>query len=186
MQSITPRYGIFWNSRRQEQHKKYVQFYIYTTFGSRSKAKIKINFLFLRIINATPHINLLNPTGHVMHQQFNIQQLYVLPTHCIYAFCIYLGTNSDLCQLQHKLVGFYNPDVKCLQRGTNWVFKYSSLRFVFKGLIRRFNVPLSHFLHSVCCWQGILDFADPVNVLCRSAVIQGFHKIVTGYWMSVT
>ena len=25
-------------------------------------------------------INLLKPTGHVMHQQFNIQQLYVLPT----------------------------------------------------------------------------------------------------------
>ena len=25
-------------------------------------------------------VNLLKPTGHVMHQQFNIQQLYVLPT----------------------------------------------------------------------------------------------------------
>ena len=24
-------------------------------------------------------INPLNPTGHVMHQQFNIQQLYALP-----------------------------------------------------------------------------------------------------------
>ena len=24
--------------------------------------------------------NLLNPTGHVLHQQFNIQQLYALPT----------------------------------------------------------------------------------------------------------
>ena len=24
--------------------------------------------------------NLLKPTGNVMHQQFNIQQLYVLPT----------------------------------------------------------------------------------------------------------
>ena len=49
-------------------------------------------------------------------------------------FCIYLRTNSDLCHLQHKLVGFYNRDEKCLQRGTGWVFKYSSLRFVFKGL----------------------------------------------------
>jgi len=36
--------------------------------------------------------------------------------------------------LQHKLVGFYNRDGKCLQRGTDWVFKLSSLRFVFKGL----------------------------------------------------
>jgi hypothetical protein len=58
-----------------------------------------------------------------MHQQFNIQQLYVLPTHCIYVFGIYLRTNSDLCHLQHKLIGFYNRDEKCLLRGTNWVFK---------------------------------------------------------------
>ena len=25
--------------------------------------------------------------------------------------------------LQHKLIGFYNRDEKCLQRGTDWVFK---------------------------------------------------------------
>ena len=48
-------------------------------------------------------------------------------------FCIYLRTNSDLCHLQHKLISFYNRDEKCLQRGTDWVFKYSGLRFVFKG-----------------------------------------------------
>jgi hypothetical protein len=53
-------------------------------------------------------INLLKPTGYVMPQQFNIQQLYILPKHCIYVFCIYLRTNSDLCLLQHKLFGFYN------------------------------------------------------------------------------
>ena len=56
-----------------------------------------------------------------MHRQFNIQQLYVLPT--LYLFCIYLRTNSDLCHLHHKLIGFYNRDEKCLLRGTNWVFK---------------------------------------------------------------
>ena len=43
--------------------------------------------------------------------------------HCIYVFCIYLRTNSDSCHLQHKLIGFYNRDGKCLQRDTNWVFK---------------------------------------------------------------
>ena len=43
--------------------------------------------------------------------------------HCIYVFCIYLRTNSDSCHLQHKLIGFYNRDEKCLQRGTDWVFK---------------------------------------------------------------
>jgi len=39
-----------------------------------------------------------------------------------------------LCHLQHKLIGFYNRDEKCLQRGTDWGFKYSGLRFVCKGL----------------------------------------------------
>jgi hypothetical protein len=29
---------------------------------------------------------------------------------------------------------FLNRDEKCLLRGTNWVFKWNSLRFVFKGL----------------------------------------------------
>ena len=43
--------------------------------------------------------------------------------HCVYVFCIYLRTNSDLCHLQHKLIGFYNGDEKCLLHGTNWVFK---------------------------------------------------------------
>jgi hypothetical protein len=56
-----------------------------------------------------------------MHQQFNIQQLYALPT--LYLCVLYLRTNSDLCHLQHKLIGFYNRDEKCLQRGTDWVFK---------------------------------------------------------------
>ena len=33
-------------------------------------------------------LNLLNPTGHVIHQQFNIQQLYSLPTLylCVFVF----------------------------------------------------------------------------------------------------
>jgi len=53
----------------------------------------------------------------------------------IYVFCIYLRTNSDLCHLQRKLISFYNRDEKCLQRSTDWVFKYSGLRFVFKWLI---------------------------------------------------
>ena len=51
---------------------------------------------------------------------------------CAWAF----RTNSDLCHLQHKLTGFYSRDEKCLQRGTDWVFKYSGLRFVCKGLIQ--------------------------------------------------
>jgi hypothetical protein len=37
--------------------------------------------------------NLLNHTGHVIHQQFNIQQLYVLPT--LYLCVLYLSENKQ-------------------------------------------------------------------------------------------
>jgi hypothetical protein len=49
--------------------------------------------------------------------KFNIQQLYALIT--LFVCCV----NSDLCHLQHKLIGFYNRYEKCLQRGTDWGFK---------------------------------------------------------------
>ena len=38
-------------------------------------------------------LKLLNPTAHVMHQQFNIQQLYVLPT--LYLCVLYVGRSSS-------------------------------------------------------------------------------------------
>jgi len=28
------------------------------------------------------------PSGYYMYQQINIQQFYVLPTQCIYVFCV--------------------------------------------------------------------------------------------------
>ena len=38
-------------------------------------------------------VNLLKPTGYVMHQKFNIKQLYVLPTLCL---CVlYLSENKQ-------------------------------------------------------------------------------------------
>ena len=43
----------------------------------------KINYL----------LNLLKPTGYVMHQQFNIQQLYALPT--LYLCVLYLSENKQ-------------------------------------------------------------------------------------------
>ena len=67
--------------------------------------------------------NLLKSTGHVMHTNSLTFNNCTLCPHCIYVFCIYLRTNSDLCHLQHRLIGFYNRDEKCLLRGTNWVFK---------------------------------------------------------------
>jgi len=54
--------------------------------------------------------NLLKPTGHVMHHQQLTFNNCTLCLHSSYVFCIYLRTNSDLCHLQHKLIGFYNRD----------------------------------------------------------------------------
>ena len=45
-------------------------------------------------------INLLQRTGYVMHQQFNIQKVYILPT--LYLCVLYLSENKqrNLCHLQ--------------------------------------------------------------------------------------
>ena len=45
-------------------------------------------------------LNTLQPSGHYMYRQFNIQQLYVLSTQCIYVFCVDLRTNSDYFTVQ--------------------------------------------------------------------------------------
>ena len=110
-------------------------------------------------------INLLKPTGYVMHHQLNVQQRYAMHSRCIHVFCIYLRTNSDMCHLQHKLIGFYNRDEKCLLRGTDWVFKHSALRFVFKGLRmntndRRNSILYAHLVGTVNIhnlWRFLVD-----------------------------
>jgi len=48
------------------------------------------------------------PDGHYMYHQFNIKQVHVLPTQCVYVFCVDLKTNSDYFTVQHRLIGFYN------------------------------------------------------------------------------
>ena len=67
-------------------------------------------------------INVLQPNGYVMHQQFNSQQLYALPT--LYLSVLYLSENKQrLVPLTAKTDCFFNRDEKCLQRGTDWAFK---------------------------------------------------------------
>ena len=43
--------------------------------------------------DVTGWVNLLKPTGPVIHQQFNIQQLYALPT--LYLCVLYLSENKQ-------------------------------------------------------------------------------------------
>ena len=47
-----------------------------------------IGYVYMKV-----QFNILKPTGHVMHQQFNIQQLYVLPT--LYLCVLYLSENKQ-------------------------------------------------------------------------------------------
>jgi len=39
---------------------------------------------------------------------------FTLCPNCIYVFCIYLRKKSDICPIQHKLIGFYKLDEKWL------------------------------------------------------------------------
>ena len=54
--------------------------------------------------------------------RFNIQKFYMVLA-LRWVFCTDLRTESDFCFIYHKLIGFYNREEKCLQRGTDWVFK---------------------------------------------------------------
>jgi hypothetical protein len=47
----------------------------------------------LQVIDPTFVLNLSKPTGYVMHHQFNIQQLYALPT--LYLCVLYLSQNKQ-------------------------------------------------------------------------------------------
>ena len=45
------------------------------------------------VLDANAGVYIIKPTGHVMHQQFNIQQLHVLPT--LYLCVLYLSENKQ-------------------------------------------------------------------------------------------
>ena len=63
----------------------------------QQKKSIKLSSMEFNILvtwhNVVTVINLLNPTGYVMDQQFNIQQLYIPPT--LYLFVLYLSENKQ-------------------------------------------------------------------------------------------
>ena len=49
--------------------------------------------------NFTLHI--LSPIVTIYTARFSTHKFYVLPTHCIYMFCMDLRTNSDYFPIQH-------------------------------------------------------------------------------------
>ena len=62
-----------------------------------------INFLWWN----KEHLNPFKLSGCLKCHHFNIHKFYILPTHCIYVFCVDFRTNSDHFPIQHHLTGFY-------------------------------------------------------------------------------
>jgi len=54
-------------------------------------------------------VNPIQSSGHYTYHEFNIQQSYVLPTQCIYVFCVDIRTNRD---------------GECLLRGKDFIYIY--------------------------------------------------------------
>jgi hypothetical protein len=91
--------------------------------------------------------NTVSVVATVSSNKFNIHKFHVLPTQCIYVFCVDLRTNSDHFPIQHLLTGFYNQDGVCLLRGTDWVFIYTyNSGYVFCVNLRTNsdNFPIQH------------------------------------------
>jgi len=66
--------------------------------------------------------NHLQPTGHVMHQQFNIQQLYALPT--VFMCFVFIWEQTATCATYSiNWLVYYNRDETCLLRDMNWALK---------------------------------------------------------------
>jgi ferredoxin len=74
-----------------------------------SRHRFPFNLILGPLIKMCPDIsdlfNLLKPTVYMMHDHLISNNCTLCP-HCIYVFCIYLRTNSDVCPIQHKLNGF--------------------------------------------------------------------------------
>ena len=66
---------------------------LFHTDGRTGMTMITVAFRNLLKEPQNNQINLLKPTGYVMHQQFNIQQFYALPT--LYLSVLYLSENKQ-------------------------------------------------------------------------------------------
>jgi hypothetical protein len=108
-----------------------------------------------------------------MYRQFNIQQFYVLPIHCICVFCVDLRTNS---------INWLVCLLGCLLRGTYYVFKCSSYpkstlhcTWCVAVVVRHQNVviPLSPLSNARSFWTSAVSVSlyspsSSLSSLCRS------------------
>ena len=96
-QSITDFCRIFhtdaWHASAVRKQSLYTDLHLLVVHNTNTKHTFLSTSHFTRRTEIIVMLNLLKPTGYVMHQQFNIQQLYVLPT--LYLFVLYLSENKQ-------------------------------------------------------------------------------------------
>jgi hypothetical protein len=63
------------------------------TMVTRTRLNVMLDVHCRSCLNQYLNVNLLKPPGYVMHQQFNIQQLYALPT--LHLCVLYLSENKQ-------------------------------------------------------------------------------------------
>jgi hypothetical protein len=61
----------------------------------------------------------IKSSGYYTYHQFNIQQFYVLPTQCVYVFCVDLRTNGDYFPIQVVSHPLEQPEVTSRDRDVN-------------------------------------------------------------------
>jgi hypothetical protein len=64
-------------------------------------------------------LNLQSTVVTICTAFFNIRELFVLPTECIYEFHVILSVNSDYFLKQQKQVDLCNGEVLCFLRSTD-------------------------------------------------------------------
>jgi len=74
---------------------------VFMCFGWISEQVAIISLYSFNWLVFIKNCNPLKPSGYYMYRQFNIQQLSVPPTQCIYVFCVDLRTNSDYFPTQN-------------------------------------------------------------------------------------
>jgi hypothetical protein len=93
--------------KKKSLNKYYIQY---------SWSTIYLTFQSLLVTGCTNKLNILT---------------IVRSAHTVFMCFVFVWEQTATCTIYIKKIGFYNRDEKCLQRGTFWIFKWSSLRSVF-------------------------------------------------------
>ena len=102
-------------------------------------------------------VRTLKPTGHVRHQQFNIQKLYVLPT--LY-LCIFLFISEQTAT--------------CINYSINWLVFIAEMKSVYSAV--RTLKPTGHVMHQQFNIQQ--QYALPTLCLCVLYLSENKQRLV--------